>query len=91
MEKLEKSISQRCDDSLPVILLMDNINMYRGKKRHDRLFKEVSPKMWNFTGRAAIIPDLTEVKHLFECEETTTNPQIDISSLKVEDILLGNS
>lgn len=65
--------------------------MYRGKKRHDRLFTEVGPKMWNFTGRAAIIPELNEVKHLLECEETTTKPQIDISSLKIEDILLGNT
>ena len=91
MEKLEKSVSLRCDDSSPVIILMDNINMYTGKKRHDRLFAEVGPKMWNFTGRAAIIPELTEVKHLLECEETTTKPQIDISSLKIEDILLGNT
>ena len=90
MEKLEELVSQRCNDSSPVILLMDNINMYRGRKRHDRLFTEVGPKMWNFTGRAAIIPDLTEVKKLLECKETTTCPQIDISSLKVNDILLGN-
>jgi hypothetical protein len=70
---------------------MDNINMYRGRKRHDRLFTEVGPKMWNFTGRAAIIPNLAEVKHLLECKETTTYPQIDISSLKVEHILLGKN
>ena len=92
LEKLEKSVSLRCDDSSPVIILMDNINTCRGKKRHDRLqFTEVGPKMWNFTGHATIIPELTEVKHLLECEETTTKPQVDISSLKIEDILLGNT
>ena len=50
-EILKDSVQEHCNDSSPVILLMDNINMYRGKKRHDRLFKEIGPKMWNFTGR----------------------------------------
>ena len=88
-EQMGKSVLQRCNDSKPVILLMDNINMYRGRKRHDRLFTEVGPKMWNFTGCAAIIPDLTDVEDLLTRKETTTCPQIDMSSLTVEDILLG--
>lgn len=43
-------IDSKFSQSFPVILLMDNINMYRGRKRHYRLFKDVGPKMWNFTG-----------------------------------------
>jgi hypothetical protein len=68
---------------------MDNINMYRGRKRHDRLFQELGPKMWNFTGRAAVIPDLSDIADLISCEETATQPQIDITSLKADDIFLG--
>ena len=37
-EQMGKSVLQRCNDSKPVILLMDNINMYRGRKHHGRLF-----------------------------------------------------
>jgi hypothetical protein len=89
LNQLKASISERCIDTAPVILLMDNINMYRGRKRHDRLFQDVGPKMWNFTGRAAIIPDLADMTDLITCKETTTQPQIDITSIKPEDIFLG--
>lgn len=70
---------------------MDNVNMYRGRKRHDRLFKQVGPKMWNFTGRGAIIPDLSAVQDLITCPETTTQPQIDVTSLTPEDLFLGKN
>ena len=63
--------------------------MYRGRKRHDRLFQELGPKMWNFTGRAAIIPNLSDIADLISCKVTMTQPQIDITSLKADDIFLG--
>ena len=44
-------------------------------------------KMWNFTGRAAIIPDVNDLKDVMLCKETATLSQTDISSVKVEDIL----
>lgn len=68
---------------------MDNINLYRGRKRHDRLFTDLGPKMWNFTGRAAIVPDLSEIDDLFSCKETTSQSQIEIASLTADDLLLG--
>ena len=68
---------------------MDNINLYRGRKRHDRLFTDLGPKMWNFTGRAAIVPDLSEIGDLFSCKENTTRSQIEITSLTANDLLLG--
>jgi hypothetical protein len=86
---LKTSIEKRCDDFTPVILLMDNINLYRGRKRHDRLFTDLGPKMWNFTGRAAIVPDLSEIGDLFSCKENTTRSQIEITSLTANDLLLG--
>ena len=70
---------------------MDNINMYRGRKRHHRLLKEVGPKMWNFTARAAVIPDLSDVTHLLSCKETTCEPQIDMTDLQPEDVFLGTN
>ena len=73
------------------MLLMDNINMYRGKKRHDRLFQQIGPKMWNFTGRAAVIPDMSSIVDLLSCKETTMESQVDITDLQCEDILLGKT
>ena len=71
------------------MLLMDNINLYPGKRRHLRLFKPMGSKIWNFTGRAAIIPDVNDLKDVMLCKETATLSQTDISSVKVEDILIG--
>ena len=59
--------------------------MYRSIKRHDRLFTEVGQKMWNFTGRAVITPDLSAVQDLMTCPETATQQQIDVTSLTPED------
>jgi hypothetical protein len=40
---LPSIIEDKCPISTPVILLMDNINKYRGRKRHFRLSKSVAP------------------------------------------------
>ena len=47
--------------------------MYHGRRRHDRLFKQVGLKIWNFTGRGAIIPDLSAVQDLITCPGTCKN------------------
>ena len=82
-------MSEKAPDSTPIILLMDNINLYRGNKRHHRLFKTQGPKMWNFTGRGAIIPDMSGLDELMACKETATEPQKEVSDINPEDILLG--
>ena len=51
--KTREDLKQRPMD-LPVILMFDNINMYRGKHKHLRLFKYLGPTMWNLTGKAVI-------------------------------------
>ena len=68
---------------------MDNVNIYRGRKRHTRLAKSMGPKMWNFTVKGAIIPDTTDVEELLGEVKTATMSQIDISELKAKDLLLG--
>ena len=68
---------------------MDNINLYRGRKRHFRLAKSQGPKMWNFTVRGAIIPDISGITDLMNVKETATMPQSDMSSIKAEDLFLG--
>ena len=50
LDNFQNIIDGKFPKSSPVILLMDNINMYKGNKRHFRLFKTLGPKMWNFTG-----------------------------------------
>ncbi len=88
---MAKLIERKCPVHAPVILLMDNINIYRGQKRHTRLSKSMGPKMWNFTVRGAIIPDITDIEELMGEVETATMSQIDISVIKAKDLLLGTS
>ena len=70
--------SQKIGDTLPIILLMDNINMYRVKKKHLRLLKYHGPTMWNFTGRALIIPNMSNLNHLLSQPEKCLNSQKDV-------------
>ena len=73
--------SQKIGDTLPIILLMDNINMYKGKKKHLGLLKYHGPTMWNFTGRALIIPSMSNLNHLLSQPEKCLNSQKDVLTL----------
>ena len=90
LQQFPSIIKEHFPDSTPVLLLMDNINVYRGNKRHHRLFKSLGPKMWNFTGRGAIVPDMIGLDDLMGTEDTATKPQKDIAEVKADDVLVGN-
>ena len=60
MDKMKAHVKEITPTDVAIILLMDNINIYKGKRKHFRIFKEITPSMWNFTGRAFIIPFLSE-------------------------------
>ena len=64
LKQFPETLSEKCSTTSPVILLMDNINLYRGTRRHLRLFKSLGPKMRNFTGRPAVIPNLENLSDL---------------------------
>jgi hypothetical protein len=58
LEKSQHLIDEKFPTQAPVIMLIDNINMYRGRRRHERLVRLLGPKMWNFTVRAALLPNI---------------------------------
>ena len=89
LNNFSEIISSKFPAEQPVILLMDNINMYRGKHRHDRLYKSLGPKMWNFTGRGAVLPNLVGIEDLFRNEETCIKRQRPVQELVAEDVLIG--
>ncbi|KAK3745448.1 hypothetical protein QZH41_016246 [Actinostola sp. cb2023] len=91
LDNFQGIINTKFPKSSPVIILMDNINMYKGRKRHYRLFKTLSPKMWNFTGRGAIVPNLEGIEHLLQCSSTAVNSQIDFEDLVADNILLEDN
>ena len=89
LKKLQKARQSELSDLMPVILLMDNINMYRGKQKHLRLFRYMGPKMWNFTGRATLLPYLNEhlTAQLNEPDKTTKSQRNPLT-VTFDDLLL---
>ena len=89
LEKSQQLIDEKFRNNMPVIMLIDNVNMYRGKRRHERLVRMLGPKMWNFTVRAALVPNLQDIENLFQDYVSFTKPQIEITDLQASDVLLG--
>lgn len=74
----------------PLILLLDNVNIYRGNQRHHRLFKSSTPNMWNFTVRGLLNPDITGVEDLFSQPETSLQSQDNVVEWNAENVQLDN-
>ena len=89
LDHFDKIISEKAPVNIPVILLFDNINMYRGNKHHHQIFKILGPTMWNFTVRGAIIPNCDGVCDMIDDPKMTQEPQKELTTLKPKDLLIG--
>ena len=72
----------------PVILMFDNVNMYRGKHKHLRLFKSAGPVMWNFTVQAVLVPDITDLEEIFHDDSACLSPQKSILEMDPNEIFI---
>lgn len=70
LDKNQQSVVKHAPSDVSVTLLMDNINLYRGYRRHHILVKSATPTVWNFTVRGAIIPDRDGIIELLREKET---------------------
>ncbi len=68
---------------------MDNVNLYRGNKRHLRLLKNLGPVMWNLTVRGVLIPDTSQIKDLFDDRTAAEEPQRPLKDINAEDLFIG--
>ena len=98
MNFLDKQLEKKIDyvtsitpQELPLLLLMDNVNIYPGNKRHHRLFKTYGENMWNFTARGLLIPRLDNIEDLFAMKETATQSQSDVTEYKYDNISIENN
>ena len=48
-------------------------------------------QMWNFTGQAAVIPDIADIEELMKCRTTVTMSQKDVTSIKNYNLFLGKN
>jgi len=70
----------------PVMLIFDNINIYKGHSRHIRLKKSTVPSMWNFTVRAVLKPNICGMEYLWRDPDTAFKPQGELKKVKSEPI-----
>ena len=87
MTKFEEYLESVAPENVPIVLLLDNINLYKGKRRHLRLFKYIAPTVWNFTRQALIIPNIDCIQHLFRKKKIALESQQDPLSLELEGVL----
>ena len=76
-------------DHVPVILLMDNVNLYRRNKRHFRLLKNFGPVMWNLTIRGVLIPDTSQMKDVLSNPVTSEAAQRQLKEIKAKELFVG--
>ena len=77
MVKMKEQVKKFTPSDIAIIVLMDNIKIYKGKRKHLRIFNELTPSMWNFTGRAFIIPYISDdVKKQMQNKEEMCQSQI---------------
>lgn len=88
LENVQSVIDQHVSKHFPVIFLMDNVNLYRGNKRHLRLMKNLGPVMWNLTVRGVLIPNTSPVEHLLHEQISSEEPQKPLKDLNADDLLL---
>ena len=86
MRKFSDFIDTLIPVDILIICLLDNINLYKGRRRHLRLFKYMAPTVWNFTGQAIMKPQIGGFEEMFKNKETAVNSQRDPLFLKPEDI-----
>ena len=89
LHEYQDLISDVAPPSVPVILLLDNINLYHGNRQHHRLFKVLGLKMWNFTVRGLFVPKIDAIEHLFESKETAEESQ-HLEEVKADDTFIGD-
>ena len=89
-KKQEEEITRSCPADVPVILMIDNINIYRGKRKHLRLLKSAGPTMWNFTAQALFLPNVDGIRELFNEKKSCITPQGSAIDMEADDIFLEN-
>ena len=88
MVKMKEQVKKLTPSDIAIIVLMDNINIYKGKRKHLRIFNELTPSMWNFTGRAFIIPYISdEVRKQMQNKEEMCQSPKDVLKTDHRDIL----
>lgn len=90
MKHHQTVVDRMFPDDSPVVIAYDNINIHKGRARYTRLKEVTIPIMWNFTGKIAIKPKIEDVKHMFEDETSSLQPQKMLKDVKVSDAFLGN-
>ena len=87
--KLEENIRSITPVDAAILLLMDNINMYKGKRKHLRLFKSMGPTMWNFRAQGVLIANVDGLEKELKDKKACCSPQQSATKLKPNEFFLA--
>ena len=73
---------------IPVILLIDNIHIYRGKRKHLHVVRPKGSTMWNLTAQAMLIPELDGVRDLLLDEQSCLAPQGVVIEMQADELFV---
>ena len=91
LEEKRSKVKALTPSDMPLILLMDNVNIFRGNKQHHRLFKVCGDRMWNFTVSGILRPNLDGLEELFSSQEIAVDSQHDIKEFTFDNIELESN
>ena len=84
----EDDVAKITPKNAPVMLLIDNINIYRGKRKHLRVFSPQSTTMWNFTGQAVLLPQIEGLDEVLRDSKSCLLPQGDATKMTADNIFI---
>ena len=86
--KKSAELQAKLTSEKPLIVLLDDVNIYRGHQRHHRLFKGPIMNMWNFTVRGLLKPIIDGDEELFKDESTSIQSQDSVTDWTSDNIKL---
>lgn len=92
MEVKQLAIDSFVQKKMPVIVALDNINISKPQRSHDRAFREPTSTErpdYNLTGKCMIRPNLDGIEDLFCDKDTAEESQKQLISLESSDYLIG--
>lgn len=94
MEVKQQATDAFVQKEMPVIVALDNINISKPQRSHDRAFRDTEQSLtprpdYNLTGKCLIRPTLDGIEELFHDQDTAEEVQRDTTALKPSEFLIS--
>jgi hypothetical protein len=94
MEMKQLAIDNFVQKQMPVIVALDNINISKPQRSHDRAFRDSTSTVrpdYNLTGKCMIRPNLNGIEDLFHDKDTAEESQRQVKTMEASYYLIGTA